>query len=260
MKKILGIFKKSSRKEGHQAQWSTVEQGKLQGLSFYINSSAKGWAGAILRGEYEPRLFAEIEALAADGGGLYDIGAHVGYFSNAWLKLGGARVDCFEPVPGNADAVAGALERNGFAARGRVHRLALGDFDGAGTLMLNAEHLGKTSMAYVREAGGIDAQAGGKVYARAREAPVAVAALDAYAAREKLPPPRALKIDVEGAEAGVLRGAQGLLARHRPAILAEIHNIDTGIACAELLAGLGYRSRVVSKDGGMPVCRWDFAG
>jgi hypothetical protein len=75
--------------------------------------------------------------------------------------------------------------------------------------------------------------------------PVAnVIALDAYDFDE---PPSLLKIDVEGAEADVLRGARGLLARHRPHLLVETHGLAEERACGELLVAHGYRPRIVPR-------------
>jgi hypothetical protein len=48
-----------------------------------------------------------------------------------------------------------------------------------------------------------------------------------------------LKIDVEGHDAAVLRGARTTLAEHRPVVLIETW--DGGVEVRALLAGLNYR-------------------
>ncbi|MBI3829833.1 MAG: FkbM family methyltransferase [Planctomycetes bacterium] len=257
MKKILKKLFGAERAARHAPAWTRVAAGPLAGCEFLLPKGLKGWSGAIVQGVYEPELFAALSELAQGGGGLYDIGAHVGYVATAWLKLGGARANCFEPVPGNANVVEETLQRNGFATQSRVHRLALGDSNGACTLMVNAQHLGKTSMAYVREVGGIDRQEGGKVYAKAMEVPAQLRTLDSFVAEQKLPPPRVLKIDVEGAEAKVLQGARETIERHRPALLLELHNIDAAVYCAEPLVRLGYRSKLLFKAEATCAFRWD---
>jgi ubiquinone/menaquinone biosynthesis C-methylase UbiE len=60
-------------------------------------------------------------------------------------------------------------------------------------------------------------------------------------------PPSLLKIDVEGAEADVLRGGRGLLARHRPHVVVETHGRTEEQACGDLLLSYGYRPRVVPR-------------
>lgn len=74
--------------------------------------------------------------------------------------------------------------------------------------------------------------------------------------------PRLIKIDVEGAEMGVLRGAERTLRDHRPVLIFE-HGLGSadhyGTQPEELfdfLAGLGYR--VLDLDGGGPYPREDF--
>jgi hypothetical protein len=60
-------------------------------------------------------------------------------------------------------------------------------------------------------------------------------------------PPSLLKIDVEGAEADVLRGGRRLLARHRPHLVVETHGLAEERACGDLLVGHGYRPTVVPR-------------
>ncbi len=60
-------------------------------------------------------------------------------------------------------------------------------------------------------------------------------------------PPGLLKIDVEGAEMSVLQGAARVLRDHRPHVVVETHSaaLETGVA--DMLAGLGYRVRIVGQ-------------
>ncbi len=49
-----------------------------------------------------------------------------------------------------------------------------------------------------------------------------------------------LKIDVEGAEAKVLRGAVEILERDRPMIVLEVHGEEVGRECQELFTRHSY--------------------
>jgi len=60
-------------------------------------------------------------------------------------------------------------------------------------------------------------------------------------------PPGLLKIDVEGAETSVLSGAEQLLRTHRPHVVVETHSAALEIGVAEMLAGLGYRVKIVGQ-------------
>lgn len=69
--------------------------------------------------------------------------------------------------------------------------------------------------------------------------------LDGYADRHFVPD--FIKIDVEGAEAEVLRGAAQILREHGPALLVEVHSVELEQECGSILAGHGYRPVVVSQ-------------
>jgi FkbM family methyltransferase len=55
----------------------------------------------------------------------------------------------------------------------------------------------------------------------------------------QLPPPSVLKIDVEGAEAAVMRGAGRLLAEVKPVLLCEVSSSNAE-TCSQLLQSHGY--------------------
>lgn len=86
---------------------------------------------------------------------------------------------------------------------------------------------------------------------------VSLCALDEIMARVDCPRVSLIKIDVEGGELGVLRGAAETLARHKPAILCEIDNREGrfGIGkddLADFLKGLGYVPRRISDLSELP--------
>jgi hypothetical protein len=57
---------------------------------------------------------------------------------------------------------------------------------------------------------------------------------------ERIPPPDVLKIDVEGAELGVFRGAVKLLESKRPVVLFESFVVASQDEISDLLFRLGY--------------------
>ncbi len=232
--------------------WRDVRSGALKGLWLYLPSGeGTGWADRFLTGDYEPEMLAALEGMARGGGTLYDIGAHTGYYTCAWLKLGGEHVEAFEPAQYNRDILKATLERNGLAEKVAVHALALGDRDGEATLVASREDVGAASAAYVQEFGGVELPPGVQAAPLPGSASTGVPLqkLDTVCEEMGLPTPALLKIDVEGAEAAVIAGAQRLLARHHPAILCEVHNTQVALTMADTLARIGYRLQILGKNG-----------
>lgn len=69
--------------------------------------------------------------------------------------------------------------------------------------------------------------------------------IDTLVNRGEVPSPDFMKIDVEGHELKVLRGAEATLVIKAPAILLEFHSKDLHRACVDLLDGYGYTTRTV---------------
>jgi FkbM family methyltransferase len=166
----------------------------------------------------------------APGTWAIDIGANIGIFTlrfARWVRDGG-RVIAVEPETENF----ASLQRRVLAAgmNGRVLAVQAIAADKAGILRLeiNPNHPGDHKIAPA----GI---------------PVQAVTLDGLLASQDDPPVSLLKIDVQGAELRVLRGAAALLARCRPALFVEIDDSalrEQGSSAAELfdfLAAFGYR-------------------
>jgi len=128
----------------------------------------------------------------------FDIGAHEGLYAISVKKsLPQSVVHAFEPQP---DALLRNLELNGIEAK--VHNVALGDRAGV-VAMTQA----KRSSNHISESG----------------VQVEMVTLDALLQPDSIPPPDAIKIDVEGFELQVLRGARNTLEKFRPFVITEIN-------------------------------------
>jgi FkbM family methyltransferase len=156
------------------------------------------------------------------GGVALDVGAHKGAYScwMAWSVGRRGRVLAFEPQDRLAGS-AGANSPTSPSARAllglglrqvRLFHAAVSDRDGAGTIDVRRSSTHGASLDGIGTVGeqGVDQQ------------PVALVTLDGVAAREGLARVDFVKIDVEGHELAVLRGAAGVLARFRPALLIEL--------------------------------------
>ena len=194
-------------------------------------------------GVYDLTLSEAVARLTPPGGRVIDAGANVGYVTVlAALCAGpGGRVDAYEPHPDLAPIAA----RNARAAAGAgplaavvVHPAALGERAGRGELILPADFGANDGLARLADGGA--GTGGGPPHER--RVTVEVRALDDELGRDA-PAVDLLKIDVEGHEAALLRGAAGVLAAGRVRhVLFEDHAVGdaTGSAVTRLLAGAGF--------------------
>jgi FkbM family methyltransferase len=179
--------------------------GPSKGLSVVLNRS-------------EPGQLREADRLAFRGSVCFDIGAHAGLYS--LLFSGRAkRVFAFEPFPRNLAWLVRTLSVNK-AANVQVVPWALSGATGP-TRFSAGEH---------NSEGRLDPRGDLAVFAMA---------CDEFCAFEKVRPDL-MKIDVEGAEAEVLRGASETLRAAKPALLLSTHGDEAKEECFRILSGLGY--------------------
>lgn len=210
------------------------------GVRLFIDLSDHVIGLNILRGRYEREEIDFIRGQLRAGDTAIDIGGHIGFFTMQMAAAVGptGRVYSFEPFDANADLLERSIEENRFGDRVVFRRAAVGAAAGTATLTFPLETL-NSGGAYLLPEGGAPLAGNLK-----KEVPlVALDALD-------LPHPvRAIKMDVEGAEPQVLRGAARVLERDRPIILSELHPVQleraSSITPAQFLAqiaALGYRA------------------
>jgi FkbM family methyltransferase len=153
---------------------------------------------------YEPDVTATLLEFAPADGVFYDIGSNWGYFSLFLAATPGFKgeIHAFEPWPPTYEDLTSMVGQAGLDGVITTHRKAVGADPGA-VLMQCGRHSG---LAQIVEAAGAGQQES-----------VEQVTLDS----QELAPPDFIKLDVEGGEAAILRGAQRLLADHRPAIILE---------------------------------------
>lgn len=169
---------------------------------------------------YESETSNFVGAILRPGDTFIDIGAHVGYFTLLASALVGATgaVYCFEPEARNYAHLLDHLQVNQ-AWNVRPLHMAVGAEPGVADFHVNADNDGGHALWAV----------GNHPFnERTRQAPtvrrVFMTALDHLFAGHDLARLKAIKIDAEGAEHAILRGAAGLLARHAlPFLILEIN-------------------------------------
>jgi len=188
-----------------------------------LNWHMDGYASqSYIRGSYEPYMQESFLRFVHPGTVVYDVGAHVGFHALFCGLCAGpsGRVFAFEPDP----QCRTSLERQ-IAANPQLSLVVLpyALSDRRGQLPLDTSKGGSQSRL----------QAKGNLLVEATS-------IDSLVQDAGLPPPHVMKIDVEGHEAAVLRGAKATLVRYRPVVLCDYNDDSTLHVVQALLNPLGY--------------------
>ncbi|MGI5122241.1 FkbM family methyltransferase [Marinactinospora thermotolerans] len=194
-------------------------------------------------GWWEPGTVKVMKRVVEPGMVVFDVGAHVGYYTTLLAELVGAdgHVHAFEPHPGNFQV----LQRNTRALSNvTIVNTAVADDDRPRLLHFSG-NTGRHSLFQTEFTG-----EGGRVH----EVPVTT--LSDYWERIGRPEVGLVKIDVEGAEAQVVTGARRLLdATPRIRVVTEYYPRNLrwgggdGAAYLDLLRRSGLEYRAIQDDG-----------
>jgi FkbM family methyltransferase len=196
-----------------------ILQGRLRGKQWIVGSSVHGcWLGSY---EHEKQLI--FEQWVTEGSVVFDIGAHVGFYTLLASVLVGlqGRVFAFEPVPHNLYYLKEHLRLN-HIGNVTVMEVAVSDFQGVAFF----DEGPSSSMGHIAPVGGLK---------------VKTVSLDELTSSGKIPTPNYVKIDVEGTEMLVLTGAKSILSEVHPTLFLATHSHDLSHQCYSFLVALGYR-------------------
>lgn len=199
----------------------------------------------ITHGGYESPIIRKIQGLLQDGARCVDIGANVGLLTLAMANVVGrsGQVLAIEPGPKLCRRMRENIALNP-RLRDRITVLSVGLAETAGAMFWVEceDHPGNATLE-------------DKAPEKAEHARVTVAPLDAVVGEEGWSKVDFVKIDVEGMELNVLRGAVGLLKQCRPLLVFETlpefrmsDGRDTFAEIGELLEGFGYDFAVMAPD------------
>ena len=189
----------------------TVRHGLLRGMK---RKGGLGWIPDSLIKEETTAESKFWESAPLRGAVVYDIGAFHGMLT-LWFARQADQVVSYEPVAQNRARLLENLSLNAMQ-NVTVRDVALGAGAGAATMRFDPLMPGGSKVVVEQNA----THDAGLELANGR---VRVTTLDQDIADRGLPAPTFLKIDVEGFELDVLRGAAHTLARGRPALFVEIH-------------------------------------
>jgi FkbM family methyltransferase len=240
-------YQEKNRDFAHANERNLVIKALDSGVRLVVDLADHAIGLNILRGRFEHDELAFARSVVSAGDHVLDCGAHIGLFAihlASWVGPSGS-VHAFEPFDENAACLALSIEENEFGDRVVLERAAVGPSNGTVQLTFAPDAL---------NTGGAFIQIPGTPLPEGHASrSVRVLALDQY----PLPRPiRFMKIDVEGAEPLVMRGAERLLREDRPVILSELHPFQlravSDLSAAEYLAmmrGIGYRCLALAEGG-----------
>lgn len=169
--------------------------------------------------DYESKLESFYRGFLQPGNVCVDVGAHVGRHLFPMLECIGqtGRVLAFEPIPALAEGLKTSAQNRGCAHNTEVYETALSDKAGTTTFMVAEDAPGYSGIL----------KRDYDVPTRVREITVKLSTLDAMAGQ--LTGLEYIKIDAEGAEWSILRGARETIRRHRPVVSFEFGAASYGV-------------------------------
>jgi FkbM family methyltransferase len=207
----------------------------------------RGWAAF----EHPFPSLLEAVLVSAPDGLFFDVGANTGLYSLLSKAICRDRgVHAFEPFPPALDALRTNIALNRFAADIVVAEAATSDETGIAELFIPTQEHG-----LVETSSSLSSTFKSQ---HSEVVPVKTIKLDDYCRQIGLGSVAVMKIDVEGAEEKVLRGAAELMARDKPIIFCEIlPNAGAWSVLPAMLARTGYmrggihpKALVIQEDAG----------
>ena len=186
-------------------------------------------------GNYEHAIQSVLSQIFKSGMIVYDIGSYIGYYSLLFARLGASTVFSFEPDVHNRNCLKRNIELNNANSRIIIVPFAVGEKTGeqlfaggctgfshlvpqdSATDTADAE-AAQVYMNYIENRSEIQAMRD-----LVRASKVGVVRLDDFVYKQKHPAPDLIKIDVEGYEVMVLKGAEKILREKRPWVICEEH-------------------------------------
>ena len=214
----------------------TVDAGPAKGLIYpVVLPEDKGvWTGT-----YELDFVDRLASSVPPGGICFDIGGWQGYFAGVMAYAGASKIYVCEPLPFNCKRIMRLIDLNPHHQI-MLEQAAVGEHDGVATFQVMPESsMGKLENSPFQE----DQSSKDTITVR-------MVTLDSLCESRGIPSADVIKIDVEGAEMMVLRGAINMLKTSKPHLFVEAHSRDLTIQVMDFLVARGYA--VTTLETGQP--------
>jgi FkbM family methyltransferase len=212
---LVSFYVRRFSHRGQERLLSGVEQ--LLGSHVWTAKSDDGFAMRLNRRDFvqdyilkhgfsDREVSVALKETLKPGDVFYDIGGNIGYFSLLAASLGVQKILAFEPLARLARLAEENVALNGYESVIQVIPLGLGDARGAAHYVPGPDWnsgAGRVDTSSVAQDG----------------VTVQLTTLDDFLAETGTAPPTVIKVDVEGFEANVFRGANRLLADSPPRVI-----------------------------------------
>lgn len=167
---------------------------------------------------YELDLLRDIKLRLKPNSAVIDIGANIGNHTLFFAAACKAKVYSFEPNPELCTALRQSIALNNLDGNVKLHQVGIGAEEGEGNLVvIDPRNIGRSKMQSGRG--------------------IAISRIDSFSFAEKI---TLVKVDVEGMELDVLRGAEATILRDKPLIYVEAGTRVEYDAVLEWLKARGY--------------------
>ena len=201
----------------------------------------------MIAGRFDAEIYSVLAGVLPDQGAvIWDVGAHIGFHTLGFATAVGptGRVVGFEPNPSNRSRLQQNLENNpDLASRIDILPCALSDRDGESPFVFSREiDSGASSMSFLE---GTTPHVDSGLSTAWETIRVPLRTVDGIIRDGSAPRPDVIKIDVEGAELLVLRGAAETLRTAPPTVIVEVHSARLVFELQQWLTSAGYDLRLL---------------
>ena len=217
---IIGRFLRLPLRLASGSAIVRVKGGLNRGFKWTIGSGDHGnWLGS-----YEYKTQRLMQSVVKPGMTAFDVGANAGFYALGLSRLvaNQGHVWCFEPLPANLAHLTNHLKIN----------------DVQNVTVVEAAVAEKAGFTLFQEG---DTRSTGHITDRVTALQVTTVSLDSFVESIGRKIPDLVKIDVEGGEGEVLRGARTLLAERKTVFIVSLHDDFQKQSCTEILRTSGYR-------------------
>jgi FkbM family methyltransferase len=163
---------------------------------------------------YEPTSFEFFKKHAKPGSTILDIGAHIGLYSIFFYKITKGKIFSFEPTPSTVEVLKKTIQVNNAEKNVTVVQAAVAETSGVATFYSNDLDASQSNSLVDLELSDSSNRKGAYQ--------VNVLSVDQFRTQEKLKID-VLKIDAEGVELDVLKGAKETFLQDRPVAVLGLH-------------------------------------